>query len=1102
MEQFGLDQDLASTEHELAALQGPARLTLLVTLAWYLRQRDCPRALCLADEADTLLAQVEAPNPAHLGLVARVMLLRAEIKLLFADIAAARQLTRSAAELFRTLTDHQGLGDTYWLEASLHVDQGHGPQVDSCIDSALAQYRLASDPLRLAAGLARRLIHAAFRDPVTTASELRQMFPPDEAQPSSVTCWVAAAQANVAGLTNDPGSAIQHDLEGYHAALQCGQIRQALVSVTNAAESFATLGDLDAALQWSETALALARKTAWPASIGFCLVQIGDVLRLLTRYDEANTCLREALVLMSAQAGSRNHEQALHNLAQLALDQGDHAAGLASFVKLEAHVARHQEPDLLIKVWRGQASALFHLGQAAQASAKANAALALAREHGHADGQIQALRVLAQIHTEPSLSPPDDMTAPSAALHYLDQAARIASTMGGYSMPPDYLDQVAAAYADCGDFRAAYEHGKAADSARNKSRRLAAQRRAVALQIRLQLDQARAETEHQRHLTETLRDTAATLETLGTIGREITANLNTGAVFESLHSHVHRLLDATAFAVFLINPEQTLLEPVYFIEAGEPVQARNIALDSDISYCARCARERREIVIDLPAGADEPNRIPGTLATLSLLYAPLIVNERLLGVMTIQSPKLKAYGERERSIFITLCAYGAIALDNAAAYGAAAAARQRADQALQELSQTQTQLVRDVTERQRIAQELHELNSELETRIALRTREMSDALAMLALSKSKLQAIVDTALDAVVRADANGVIIGWNARAETIFGWSAGDALGKRLHDTIIPPRFRSAHLRGVARYLDSGESSVIDRIVEIAALHRSGREFPIELAITRVSLDESARFEFCAFIRDITQRKQAEEEIRTSLEKQRELNQLKSRFVSMASHEFRTPLATILSSTDLLRLFSERMPASEREDLFQSISVAVHRMTRMLEDILVIGKGEAERTEFCPVSLSPADLCTAIVDELQWELERAGAARRDVRLAITGDAAHGRLDEKLMRHIFSNLLTNAAKYSPSGQSIDFTVHGGAHGFTFSVSDHGIGIPEADLPRLFETFHRAANVGNIAGTGLGLAIVKRSVQLHGGTISVQSQLGQGSTFTVSLPRMD
>jgi len=407
--------------------------------------------------------------------------------------------------------------------------------------------------------------------------------------------------------------------------------------------------------------------------------------------------------------------------------------------------------------------------------------------------------------------------------------------------------------------------------------------------------------------------------------------------------------------------------------------------------------------------------------------------------------------------------------------------------------------VRDITKRKRIERELHDLNNDLEARIALRTSELSAMLDMLAESKKKLQGIVDTALDAVVRFDARSVIVGWNAQAEAIFGWTAQEASGLALHQTIIPPRHREAHLRGIARYIETQESNVIDHRIEISALHRDGAEFPIELAITRVMLDDPLKFEFCAFIRDITQRKQAEEEIRTSLEKQKELNQLKSRFVAMASHEFRTPLATIMSSTDLLTYYFDRMPEAERGELLQSITAAVKRMTKMLEDILVIGKSETEHAEFNPIPMQLDAFCQRLVDELQSEQESIGARRREVSLSVQDGAEQGLFDEKLMRHVFGNLLSNAVKYSPAGGAVEFRVRRNDDAFIFSVEDHGIGIPESDLPRLFESFHRAANVGTISGTGLGLAIVKRSIELHSGSISISSTEGSGTTFTVSLP---
>ncbi|OYU45163.1 MAG: hypothetical protein CFE44_08980 [Burkholderiales bacterium PBB4] len=409
--------------------------------------------------------------------------------------------------------------------------------------------------------------------------------------------------------------------------------------------------------------------------------------------------------------------------------------------------------------------------------------------------------------------------------------------------------------------------------------------------------------------------------------------------------------------------------------------------------------------------------------------------------------------------------------------------------------------VRDITERKRIEKELHELNTDLEVRIEQRTQEMRVTLSMLAESRQKLQGIVDTALDAVVRVDATGTIVGWNRQAETVFGWSTQEALGRALHDTIIPPQHRAAHLHGMARFMRTNVSTVIDQRIEISALHRSGHEFPIELAITRVVLEDASKFEFCSFIRDITQRKRAEEEIRASLEQQKELNQLKSRFVAMASHEFRTPLATILLSTDLLKHYIDRLPVSERDELFASINHSVGRMTKMLEDILTIGKAEAEQAQFSPRLLTIDLFCQELVEQVLSEHESQGTKRAQVQFSVEGNDRQAPFDEKLLRHIFENLLSNAAKYSPEGAVVDFQVVCGPQSFVFTVADRGIGVPPKDLPHLFESFHRASNVGNIAGTGLGLAIVKRSVELHAGSISVSSVLGEGTVFVVTLPRI-
>ena len=245
----------------------------------------------------------------------------------------------------------------------------------------------------------------------------------------------------------------------------------------------------------------------------------------------------------------------------------------------------------------------------------------------------------------------------------------------------------------------------------------------------------------------------------------------------------------------------------------------------------------------------------------------------------------------------------------------------------------------------------------------------------------------------------------------------------------------------------------------------------------------------------DVTARRQAEDDIRQALERQRELNVLRSRFVAMTSHEFRTPLASILSSAELLRYYSERVSAQERDGMLQSIEAGVQRMTQMLDRILLIGKAEAEMLEYCPKPLDLKDLCNQLIKDAS---QQHSSAKRSIVLDWQVEPAEQGFDEKLCRHIFSNLLSNALKYSPAGGDVNMRVHTAQGRTVFEIRDQGIGIPADELHHLFDSFHRASNVGAIAGTGLGLSIVKKSVELHGGSITVSSTIDEGTCFTVTL----
>jgi PAS domain S-box-containing protein len=248
----------------------------------------------------------------------------------------------------------------------------------------------------------------------------------------------------------------------------------------------------------------------------------------------------------------------------------------------------------------------------------------------------------------------------------------------------------------------------------------------------------------------------------------------------------------------------------------------------------------------------------------------------------------------------------------------------------------------------------------------------------------------------------------------------------------------------------------------------------------------------------DITDRKQAEVEIRKALDKERELSELKSRFVSTASHEFRTPLSTILSSADLLEFYAGGWTPEKQIEHIQRIQNAALNMNNLLNDILIIERAEAKKLNFEPVPIDLFTFCRSLIDEIQLNDQENHRVILEVQdWKLKPQTAH--MDEKLLRQIFSNLLSNAIKYSPSSSSIVFRLTYEADRAIFEVQDQGIGIPFEDQSRLFEPFHRGMNVGTISGDGLGLAIVKQSIEMHQGQISVYSQEGAGTMMRVVLP---
>jgi signal transduction histidine kinase len=239
----------------------------------------------------------------------------------------------------------------------------------------------------------------------------------------------------------------------------------------------------------------------------------------------------------------------------------------------------------------------------------------------------------------------------------------------------------------------------------------------------------------------------------------------------------------------------------------------------------------------------------------------------------------------------------------------------------------------------------------------------------------------------------------------------------------------------------------------------------------------------------------ESKEEIRRAYEKEKELGELKSRFVSMASHEFRTPLSTILSSISLIEEYSSPTYADKRTKHIERIKGNVKNLTEILNDLLSLGRLEEGKIEAVPSQFDVKEFSEEVTEDMQ----AVAKEKQQINYSHSGKATVVFLDKKLLRNVMFNLLNNAIKYSFENGEIDFSTSLKDTKLTITVADHGIGIPESDKPHLFDRFFRARNATNIQGTGLGLNIVKRYIDLLGGTIDFTSEVNKGTTFTVTLP---
>ncbi|TZF86239.1 PAS domain S-box protein (plasmid) [Pedobacter sp. BS3] len=387
-----------------------------------------------------------------------------------------------------------------------------------------------------------------------------------------------------------------------------------------------------------------------------------------------------------------------------------------------------------------------------------------------------------------------------------------------------------------------------------------------------------------------------------------------------------------------------------------------------------------------------------------------------------------------------------------------------------------------------------------------------------------LKAIIENAIDGIITIDDKGLVESINPSACKLFGYQPDEVIGRNI-SMLMPSPYSEQHDEYIARYQRTGKAHIIGIGREVQGLKKDGSVFPFRLGVSEVQY--SGRKIYTGFIHDLTKEKEAEERIRNyaseleqlveertsslrnmvealetakeevslSLEKEKELNQLKSRFVSMASHEFRTPLSSIQLSASLIEKYSQLSDKANITKHVTKIKNAVNNLMSILSDFLSHERLEAGNIQ--PV-FKPIDL-VKFAEEITEELQMISRDNQSIIYQHTGFDRMVSLDQNLLKNCIINLITNAIKYSGENTFIEFNTQITPAECIITVKDNGIGIPQTDHKNLFEPFFRAHNTGNIPGTGLGLHIVKRYAQLMNGTVSFESDINKGTIFTLTFP---
>ncbi|MBI5671521.1 MAG: PAS domain S-box protein [Chloroflexi bacterium] len=568
-----------------------------------------------------------------------------------------------------------------------------------------------------------------------------------------------------------------------------------------------------------------------------------------------------------------------------------------------------------------------------------------------------------------------------------------------------------------------------------------------------------------------LRKRTEELRLLHEAGQQLSQTLDLDAIYDTLYRVIAGVMDCDSLIVSRFTPDDNLIRCVHLRYEGRvqdpdtlpPVPlgpegrgTQSVAIRTGQSLLLNDFRAHSRTSVnryrynhdgvvkldDLSRQEEENADLPG-----AAIIVPMKLEAAVVGMIQVFSARKDAYTDSDLWLVESLAAHVAIASKNAALY-----------------QQVQAELL----ERRR-------------AEAAARAEEQ------------KFRAIFSESPDIILIMDEDGMIRNVNYAVSALLGYAETDVIGQPIARLL--PGGNDITCQAWLRSVQSVET----HLGTLDFLRANGTVCPMDWMATLIPWEQGQAV--LVSLRDTTERRLLEEErlkaemLYLQIQKERELVELREQFINTISHEFRTPLAVIQSSSDLLEHYRERLPIGRQIEHLHEIKKQVRRMADMIEDVLKLSKARAGKVKFRPAPMNVHEFCKTLIGLVRQ------SARPTHQIVFSSDRDYREveLDERLLTHILMNLLSNAVKYSPDGGEVRLDVFSDGDGIVFQVSDQGIGIPPEDQEHLFEPFQRGSNADAIEGTGLGLAVVRDSVLLHGGSIHYTSQPDVGTIFTVRLP---